>query len=187
MRLLGAAIVLTTASVAASQPKPSTTCAFDGFSANPQLMELAGDPVVVYHADGAWTCGYLTQKKGAGPGWFPSKNLRTVPFDPTPPLTAWVGTWANGDDRIHIALSKTPGKLNLAGEGIWRGRGDVVHSGEFAGEASPQGNHLHFVEEGAESCIIDLTLIGRYLVANDNDRCGGANVRFWGVWKRSEK
>ena len=30
-----------------------------------------------------------------------------------------------------------------------------------------------------------LALIGKYLLANDNNMCGGANVRFWGVWRRA--
>ena len=44
--------------------------------------------------------------------------------------------------------------------------------------------HRHFK---IPSCTVDLTLIGKYLVANDNDKCGGQNVRFWGVWKRAPK
>ncbi len=50
-------------------------------------------------------------------------------------------------------------------------------------ETNPAGNHLH-VEDDA--CHIDLALIGRYILANDNNGCGGANVRFWGVWKRAQ-
>jgi hypothetical protein len=46
---------------------------------------------------------------------------------------------------------------------------------------------LHFVEADADSCIVDLTLIGKHLVANDNARCGGFNVRFWGIWNRAGK
>src|ERR1017187_1695902 len=87
---------------------------------------------------------------------------------PTPPLNAWLGTWGNGKDRIRIQPSKSAGKLDLQGEASWHGHGDVVHTGDFAGEAMPAGNRLHFVEEGANSCTVDLTLIGKYIVANDN-------------------
>ena len=48
-------------------------------------------------------------------------------------------------------------------------------------EASPGGNHLHLEDD---SCKIDLALIGKYILANDNNMCGGMNVRFWSVWKR---
>jgi hypothetical protein len=204
-----AAIWAIAVSWSAAQDRPKTLCGFDGFSANPILAEVAtakstvayygcssgqdclptklapGDPVVVYQAAPDWTCGYLSQSKGAGPGWVRSKDIRLLSFDAAPPLDAWLGTWANGEDRIHIQTSKTPGKVELQAEAVWRGRKDVVHTGDFAGEASPAGNHLHFVESGADSCTVDLTLIGKYLVANDNNLCGGENVRFWGIWKRA--
>jgi hypothetical protein len=194
---------------AAAQERPPKLCSFDGFSADGKLAQVtrstvgyfgcasakdclptkmvAGDAVTPYHTDGDWTCAYLHQRDGAGPGWVKSRDIREILADPAPPLDAWFGTWANWDDRIRIAASNPAGKLHLTGTAEWHGRGDVVHTGGFAGEAAPAGNHLHFVEDGADSCTIDLTLIGNYLVANDNQRCGGQNVRFWGIWKRAGK
>jgi len=191
---------------AAAQERPRKACAFDGFSADGKLAEVtrptvgfygcasakdcmptklaARDVVAPYRTDGDWTCAYLQQSKSAGPGWVKASDIRDVPADPAPPPAAWVGTWANGLGRIRIAASNTGGNLHLAGEAEWHGVGGVVHTGGFEGDASPQGNHLRFVEAGVDSCTVDLTLIGRYLVANDNDRCGGMNVRFWGIWKR---
>jgi hypothetical protein len=61
-----------------------------------------------------------------------------------------------------------------------------VHTGEFAGEAASVGNHLHFMEGSADSCTVDLTLYGEFILAVDNDRCGGMNVRFSGTWKRRQ-
>ena len=192
---------------AAAQERPQKQCSFDGFGADPKLAEVTragvgyfgcasakdclptklavGDVVTPYHTDGDWTCAYIQQRDGAGPGWVRAQDVREVTADPAPPLGAWFGTWANGRGRIVIAASS--GKLHLEGEAEWHGRGDVVHTGDFAGEASPAGNHLHFIEGDGDSCIVDLTLIGKYLVADDNNKCGGMNVRFWGVWKRSAK
>jgi hypothetical protein len=203
--LLGAAMCL----AAAAQDRPQKLCSFDGFGGDPKLSEVTratvgyfgcasakdclptklatGDAVTVYRTEGDWTCAYIQQRDGAGPGWVKSRDIHEVPADPAPPLDAWLGTWANGRGRIRIAVSSPPGKLHLAGEAEWHGVGDVVHTGDFEGDAVPSGNHLHFVEDGADSCTVDLTLIGKYLVANDNDRCGGMNVRFWGMWKRSGK
>ena len=205
-----AALLVIVVSWSAAQDRPKTLCGFDGFSANPILAEVAtakpavgyfgcgsgqnclstklapGDTVVVYQAEGDWTCGYLTQSKGAGPGWVRSNDIRPVSFDAAPPLDAWRGTWANGEDRIRIQTAKAPGKVELKGEAVWHGRTkDAVNTGDFEGDAAPVGNHLHFVESGTDSCTVDLTLIGKYLVANDNNLCGGENVRFWGVWKRA--
>ena len=197
--------------VAAGQDRPVTACSFDGFGMNPNLAEVAtarsakgyygcaagngclpttlgpGDAVLVYRVEGDWTCGYLSQHNGAGPGWIRSKDIRPVSFDAAPAPGAWVGSWANGKDRIGIQASKSPGKLDLQGEATWHGAGGVVHTGDFSGEAAPTGNRLHFVEDGADSCTVDLALIGEYLVANDNAMCGGMNVRFWGIWKRAAK
>jgi hypothetical protein len=192
--------------VASAQDRPQKICNFDGFSGDRKLAEVtkatvgysgcaspkdclptklaAGDAVTSYHQDGDWTCGYLQQRDGAGPGWVKSRDIREVAANPAPPPDAWFGTWANGRGRIRIVGSTLSGKLHLTGEAEWRGAGDVVHTGNFEGDAAPAGNHLHFVEAGADSCTVDLTLIGRYLVADDNERCGGMNVRFWGVWKR---
>jgi hypothetical protein len=206
MRLFIPAI-LAAALTAASQTRPQSACAFDGFSADPKLAEVtkaatgysgcaagknclptklsAGDTATIYHVDGDWTCAYLQQRNGAGPGWVSSKDIREVVGDPAPTLDAWVGAWTKGDGRIVITASS--GKLHLAGEGEWHGAAGVVHTGDFEGDAEPNGNHLHFVEGNADSCTVDLTLLGKYIVVNDNDRCGGMNVRFWGVWKRAAK
>jgi hypothetical protein len=194
---------------AAAQDRPQKACGFDGFGTARHLAEVirstvgyfgcesgrdclptkltTGNVVTPYHADGDWTCAYIQQSDGAGPGWVRSRDLREVPIDPAPPIDAWLGTWANGRGRIRIAASKSSGKLHLAGEAEWHGNGDVVHTGDFEGDAAPEGNRLHFVAAGADSCTVHLTLIGKYLLANDNDRCGGLNVRFWGIWKRSGK
>ena len=183
--LIFAAITSLSAGLAAGQQPPKTPCDFDGFDTNSKLAETikTGDPVVVNRVEGDWTCGYITSRKGSAQGWVRSREIRLVTFDPSPPLTAWAGTWVQGENRIRIRASKASGKLDLDGEAYWHGFGDNVHSGEFSAETNPAGNHLH-VEDDA--CHIDLALIGRYILANDNNGCGGANVRFWGVWKRAQ-
>lgn len=171
-------------SVAAGQQPPKTPCDFDGFDTNSKLAETlkSGDPLVVNRVEGDWTCGYLAGRKGSGQSWVRSRDIRMVSFDPNPLSTAWAGTWVQGQNRIRIQGSTVPGKVSLHGEAYWHGFGDNVHSGEFSAEASPSGNKLH-VED--DSCKIDLALLGKYIVANDNNMCGGANVRFWGVWRRA--
>jgi hypothetical protein len=171
------------ASLAGQQP-PKTPCIFDGFDTNSKLAETrkTGDPVVVTRVEGDWTCGYLVGRKGSGPGWVRSRDLRSVDSDPNPSLAAWAGTWVQEENRIRIQSSNSAGKLTLHGEAFWHGFGDNVHSGEFSAEATPTGNHLH-VED--DSCKIDLAMIGKYVLANDNNICGGLNVRFWGLWHRA--
>jgi hypothetical protein len=202
-----AAIWIATVSVAVAQQPPKTPCNFDGFDTNSGLAEIKaattayygcgaganclpmslrpGDPIVVNRAEGHWTCGYLTARKGSAQGWVASGDIRPVLFDPKPSITAWAGVWVQGENRIEIQISKTPGKLDLEGEASWHGIGGNVHSGEISGEATPIGNLLHYSEGEDNACAIDLALFGKYILANDNNRCGGANVRFWGIWKRA--
>jgi len=180
------------------QPPRKPACDFDGFDTNSKLAEVKtattgyyqsipmklkpGDTVVVNRVDGDWTCGYLTARRGAAQGWIRSADIRPVNFDQNPPLSAWVGNWSQAENRIRIQPSKTSGKLDLEGEAYWHGIGDNVHTGEFSSEAAPAGSKLH-VED--DPCRIDLALIGKYILANDNNMCGGMNVRFWGVWKHA--
>jgi hypothetical protein len=206
--LSAAAIWVTTVPVCAGQGAPRELCSSDDSGTTPKLAEIAaaqpttayyfcspgtdclsatlapGDPILVWKVEGDWTCGYHEDRHGAAPVWVRSKDIRPLHFDPSPPLDAWLGTWEGGEGHIWIQKSKAPGRLELDGVAQWHGLGDVVHLGNFAGEVSPNGNHVHFVESFAGSCTVDLTLIGKYLVVDDNSACGGMNVRFSGLWKR---
>ena len=106
--------------------------------------------------------------------------------DPNPPLSAWTGKWKYGENNIAIQPAKQPDKLELSGDAVWHGSGDVVHTGDFQGEAAPAGNKLHFADRNADSCAIDFRLLGTYMVADDNEKCGGINVRFSGLWRKEK-
>jgi len=204
-KLLLAVALCVAAGPARAQP-PASACDFDGFDVKAELAEVTkpavayyacsaarkclsmplkpGDVAVISHSEGDWTCAYLISRKGSAQGWVQAGALRPVEADPNPPLTAWLGTWVQDENRIRIERSKTNGKLSLDGEAYWRGGRDNVHEGAIAGEVTPQGNRAHYEEGSAESCNIDLALIGSYLLASDNSKCGGMNVHFWGVWRR---
>lgn len=205
-----AAIAIAAVSIAAGQQRPKGLCQFDGFGGNLKLAEVVtaakttayfgcsasektcsptslapGDPILVYQESGDWTCGYISQADGSGPGWVRSKDIRLVKVDENPPLDAWLGTWKYFDDKLSIKKGKTAGTLALDGEATWHGSAGNVHVGDINGEAAPTGNRMHY-QDGTDqdSCIVDFTLLGKYLMLNDNANCGGMNVRFWGLWKR---
>ncbi len=139
-----------------------------------------GTPVQVYRSQGEWTCGYVSGRQGAGPAWILTEALRVVPSSKDPLLSAWSGHWTDGYNHLRIGAGQKAGTLHLVGTAQWQGRYST-HSGGLEGSSSPTGNNLHFVED---SCTVDLTLIGHYIVMSDNMGCGGANVRFQGIWKR---
>jgi hypothetical protein len=142
-----------------------------------------GAPVLIYRESGEWTCGYFSAY--GGPAWIRSDELRVVPYNPQPSLKVWEGTWVGGEDQVKIRAGEKPGTLLLEGSAQWHGVGDNAHFGDMKGTATPDGNRLHFAESGSDSCIIDMTLLGRYIVASDNGLCGALNARFQGIWKRT--
>lgn len=143
-----------------------------------------GTPVQIYRQQGDWTCGYVSGRAGAGPAWIRNDALRVISYDEHPPLKAWVGTWTGGEDRVRIGTGRLPETLHLVGDAEWRGK-STAHFGDTKGNASPQGNHMHFVENEPGSCTIDMTLLDRYILASDNQACGALNARFQGIWKRT--
>jgi hypothetical protein len=204
-------ILLLSVSVSASAlTKPTEACTFDGFAAGsqeePNLAEVStktparmwtacdsstgcfplkldpGSPVLIYRTNGEWTCGYGVDRHGAAPAWFRTRDLRPLNFTAAPPIEAWYGVWKCGEDRVAISASKNAGELRLVGNAIWQGANRNEHFGHAQGNAVPSGNRLHIVDGG---CVIDLTLAGKYILADDNQGCGGMNVSFSGFWKRA--
>lgn len=79
------------------------------------------------------------------------------------------------------------GRLSAHGQVYWPGRGvPPGHTGALSGTARPEGNRVTFSDENPTLCIVKLELLGPdLLAANDNGRCGGANVSFGGVYERA--
>jgi len=211
---LAIVLILAGAPVCSAQHKPAAGCNFpyDGFAITPgqaeQIAEVTapaalslelcgstsecaasraalGAPVWIIRQQGGWTCGYYSSRSGSGTAWIRSDALRMAPYDAHPPLKAWIGTWAGGEDRVLIRAGRAPGTLHLAGKAVWHGRMDNVHFGDMDGDAAPTDNHLHFVQHEPNSCTIDMTLLGRYILASDNQLCGALNARFQGIWERT--
>lgn len=125
--------------MAAAQDRPPGVCSFDGFNADPKLAQVtrasvgysdcespkgcltvnvsAGDPVTIYHRDGAWTCAYIEHRSGSGPAWLKSADLHELHADPSPPLLGWVGNWVQGAGSIRITALEAAAKLHLKGGG----------------------------------------------------------------------
>ena len=155
---------------------PAARCEFEGFAPDFPLALRAGVPAVVYHVDGAWTCAGFQ----SGPRWVRSAELRGLTPDTTPRPAAWVGRWTlpAGAGTIWRGSGDT---LRIEGHAWWLGARGVSHSGSIKALAVLSRNRVHFVDN---MCELDLALVGEYIVAGDNERCGGMNVRFWGIWRR---
>lgn len=149
-----------------------------------QLSSAAGSPVLVFNTQAQWTCGYSEDAHGAGPVWLHSTDLRPIHIDPNPSRSAWIGAWTQGGNRIRINSAKN-GELHIRGNAVWHGVKGVEHYGEVDDVASPNGNRLHLGSGGSEACVVDMMLLGNFILAKDNTQCGGMNVRFQGFWRRA--
>lgn len=144
---------------------------------------VAGDELVVSRRLGDWVCSWYQPARGHETvGWLPARLLALSPADPNPPRSAWLGAWSFYSNTLQLARGAKPGALRVEGEAFWHGANpENIHTGDVAGEAAPSGNVLKLE---AEDCRVTLRLVGAYLVVDDNNECGGANVSFDGVYRR---
>ncbi len=143
-----------------------------------------GDVVFGGPADKNFRCVYYgTAKATLAAGFVATANL--VPFVESEDLTQdfLVGTWTNdGNPKIVIAAVGKD-QVSAQGEAWWPGRGvPPYHESGFSAVASWAGQEITFRDgDDAYSCRVDLLRRGPYLVAQDNNNCGGNNVRFSGI------
>ena len=144
---------------------------------------ISGDRVLISKRYGPWICSWYQPRKGSETvGWLPAESLViSSEQNARPAFERWVGWWKYYDQSLNIRRDRKVGFLRVKGDAIWRGLGDNVHVGSVEGSAQPQGSELILVEE---ECRVSLRLVGDYIVASDNSQCGGANVRFDGVYRR---
>ncbi len=162
---------------------------------------VRGDEVLVDEADTPYLCA--TFKSPAGietSGWLPRAALETVP-PKAAPARQWEGKWER-DAEAEIEIKSHADDLTVAGTATWGGhdpervkRGGV-HTGELEGGGKPRGPTLAIgydpdrssfpsaPDAASDSCSAQLNLYGRYLMVEDNGRCGGVNVSFTGVYVR---
>jgi hypothetical protein len=132
-----------------------------------------------------YVCALFASGLEARAGWVPQGLVASavLPVDPAPPLAAWVGTWRQYDNKV--VLTRVGDRLSANGEAYWPGKSIMpANEGGFSGTAGPSGRRLHFAGDGADPCLVDLTLAGEFLFVEDNRMCGGHNAVFSGVFIR---
>jgi hypothetical protein len=148
---------------------------------------VPGDEVVVVKKYENWLCGMYQPKNGRGTiGWLPAGRLKALNTETNPPLASWVGNWNGENESIKIRRGSKAGQLSVSGDAQWVGQAPgAVNVGGVSAAAAPRGNKLDLKEgDEDETCKVSLRLVGDYLVAVDNNKCGGLNVSFDGVLRR---
>jgi segregation and condensation protein B len=141
----------------------------------------AGQTVIADNRMGRFVCVYVANKAGGDAGWVFADDLKPSVPQPSsnPPLHSWSGDWLDRPNRM--AISVVGSHLVAHGKAWWQGLSDP-HFGNFSATAKPEGARVVF-DDG--SCRVIARLAAQFLIAYDNEKCGGMNVRFDGVYMRS--
>ncbi|MBX9455178.1 MAG: hypothetical protein KL863_03635 [Rhizobium sp.] len=144
----------------------------------------AGVPLAVSKPFGDFSCVFDPSDQSAG--WVPSRLVRF--FEPQAIRDAdWIDVWSDGSNRVEIVQSAEG--LHVVGTAQWFGTmlesgEQVVHDGGIDFSAKPDGDRLVLRAADSYECGVELIHLRRFLVVRDNSYCGGANVRFNGVYQR---
>ncbi|PXA84545.1 hypothetical protein DMC47_39900 [Nostoc sp. 3335mG] len=174
-------------------------CPAAGAACQDKTYLVPGDVVVTGKREGAFVCaGFVNTRGSTTIGWFPAAALAPLPAAERQP-NDWVGHWSAPEQDITIKAAGG-GMLHVSGDATW-GMGDkwrrengAVHIGEVKGTARPVGGVIAFTEGDdktlpytagdEDACSIRMVRRGPYLLARDNNQCGGLNVSFTGFYRR---
>jgi hypothetical protein len=161
---------------------------------------VPGDEVIVKHLAATRACAvFVSPKRRDTAGWLSRAALSVAPAA-TVPVSAWVGQWTQIESSITIK-SLSGGRLKVSGEATYgafdpqRVKIGAVHTGEIAAVAKPEANELSFAmgddvtlpyrSAGRYDCAVKMQRVGRWLLVDDNNNCGGMNVTFRGIYDRA--
>ncbi|MDI9274585.1 hypothetical protein [Stenotrophomonas sp. PFBMAA-4] len=147
---------------------------------------VSGDTVVTGRDLGAYRCAFYPNKVGGSAGWVDRSKLQPLPVA-TPSLQDWAGDWKDGDNGLRISVRG--GQLHVEGDAYWPSANPTPEQrpygpnmGQVEAQATPRGSQVDFVED---SCTVHAQILGDVLVVSDDSECGGMNVRFDGVYRRT--
>ena len=144
---------------------------------------IEGDEVLVNKIEGDWACAWYQGKKRETVGWIVLENLAPA-ADPLPASTDWLGSWKARAGSITIEQPGQEPGLHVTGDATW-GSGASTHIGQIDATLKPQGRYAMTRDgDGKYDCAVEYTRIGRFLIVDDNNNCGGMNVSFDGVYVR---
>jgi len=152
----------------------------------------AGDVVVVGTTRGGFVEADFTAGGARSTnGWLPRSALVPLPASPAT-LAGWRGDWVRDDEaNISLKLGKRPGSIAVAGDATYgmhdpgRVKRGAVNIGELEEEGVPKGDRLDVGATDQYACRVRMRLLPPYLIVADNNKCGGMNVSFSGVYRRA--
>jgi hypothetical protein len=147
---------------------------------------------------GAEADGWVCLNAGERSGWAPVDRLLFEPL-PVHKPAQWSGTYAHSYGKAFIRLRADGNKIAVQGCAEW-GEGILpggnVHQGDLDGSAEAEDGVVMIGEpeqpahplaspEQMPNCVARLVRFGDGLIVSDNHKCGGMNVNFDGVYRRT--
>lgn len=173
-------------------------CSASGTCPDSEPLRTGDRIVITSGIDQRFACAV---RVGPGPGYaMESGHVIMNAVEPDNEATTdWAGSWQSGSERF-ITTHKGNGILSLSGTATW-GMSDpervakgAINVGGFGAVAKPKTNRLAFsfddewntlpYDPASTNCSVRLWLVGEFLIAADNNLCGGMNVSFTGVYAR---
>ncbi len=148
---------------------------------------VSGDVIFAGPPNRGFRCVYYGRSNGKiVAGFIPVENLEAMAEDNGMSVDFLIGTWKYESDSIEI---KTAAAGQVTGDGqAYYQTAETVNEGAFSARAPLAAGQKELVfREGNDesSCVVKLHRRGPYLVASDNNNCGGLNVSFNGIYTKA--
>lgn len=160
--------------------KDGEGCPEKGASCQTRAFVVAGDRLLVGKNRGAWSCAWYPGKRVETAGWVRNGDLT---LQVGPPPADWGGKWKARNSSGVVNIGGRDGAWTVQGKAS-SGSGAALRLGELGGELKVQGARARLAGTQGAECGADLTRVGDFLIVHDNGQCGGAGVRFDGVYTR---
>jgi hypothetical protein len=149
---------------------------------------VGGDVVFAGPLNRGFRCVYYGSPNGKiVAGFIPAENLKAIAEDNGMSIDFLIGTWKYESNSIEIKAS-TAGKVSGDGQASYQ-TAETVNEGSFSAQTPLAAGQKELVfKEGNDesSCVVKLHRRGPYLVASDNNNCGGLNVSFSGIYTKAK-
>jgi hypothetical protein len=149
---------------------------------------VSGDVVFAGPTNRGFRCAYYGRSNGKiVAGFILIENLKPLVEDTSMSSDFVIGTWNYESDSIKIEAAAA-GKVSADGQASYQ-TAETVNEGSLSAQAPLAAGQKELVfKEGDDesSCVVKLHRRGPYLVASDNNNCGGLNVSFSGIYTRAK-
>jgi hypothetical protein len=146
----------------------------------------SGDTIAIGQSKSGFVCAHLmTDRVGnEAHGWLPEDRVEVRdPLKVSIPLDQWAGAWVAGSEAATIKLKIVGDSIHLDGHAVYPNAEAPRAEGNIDATVRPTGSVASFTDP--DGCLMSMTVIGETLAVTDNGECGGTNVRFSALYRRS--